>query len=564
MSRRSAGNIMQSDFRDSLQFVWQRVIDLVDAATRPASDDAVRALLDETTRGLRALDDDTLVAGVNAAHHAGRVDEAIRITAAVARLSPDRAGAHFAAGLALQYADRHAEALKAYRFAYAIKPDFHHLRNNLAVSLMQTDPANPEIIGLLEQAVIDDPGYAGAWINLSRLRPDETTLARAEAAAQRAVTLAPDDQLALNNYAMLKKEAQQWDEAEQAARAGCKVAPNDPTMQFNLAAIQLVRGNFSAGWVGHEFRWQGARELKSGRPVFPRPQWRGEPLLGRTLLVWGEQGMGDLLQFCRYVPMLAEHVHREGGKLVWNSFPQMGALLKRSLGEHCDLCTIGGGIADLPHYDCEVSLLSLPMLFGTREDAIPGPVRYLSSDPEAAAQWRRRLAGERRLKVGLVWTGSHVHQRNLYRRVGLECYAAHFGALTGDVAFYSLQPGAAEDVANARAAGFEIADFSGEWRTFDDTAAFVDSLDLVISVCTSTAHLAGALGQPTWVLLDVNPHWVWQLERRDNPWYPNTTLYRQKQFRQWEPVLAEVAVDLAARAAAHRASAGEFFPSGTT
>ncbi|WP_410817986.1 hypothetical protein [Paraburkholderia sp.] len=513
---------------------------------------------------MRALDDNALICGVSAAYDSGRVDEAIRITAAVVRVSPDRAGAHFAAGLALQYADRQAEALKAYRSAYVIEPDHPHLRNNLAASLMQVDPGNPEIIGLLEQAVVDDPGYKPAWINLSRLRPGETTLERAEVATQRAVSLAPSDSLALNNYAMLKKEAQQWDEAEEAAHAACECAPNDPTMHFNLAAIQLVRGNFNTGWEGHELRWQGARELKSGRPVFTKPQWRGESIKGRTLLVWGEQGMGDQLQFCRYVPMLAERVHREGGQLVWNSFPQMGALLKRSLGEHCDLCTIGGGIEALPYYDCEVSLLSLPLLFGTNEDTIPNPGRYLSPDPAAAMRWRERFAAERRLRVGLVWTGSHTHQRNPYRRIRLERYVAHFSSLIRDVAFYALQPGAHEDIAAARAAGFKIDDFSEEWRTFDDTAAFIDSLDLVISVCTSVAHLAGALGRRTWVLLDVNPHWVWQLERPDSPWYPNTRLYRQKQFREWEPVLVDVAADLEALAATHRTSANGIFPSSAT
>jgi ADP-heptose:LPS heptosyltransferase len=179
-------------------------------------------------------------------------------------------------------------------------------------------------------------------------------------------------------------------------------------------------------------------------------------------------------------------------------------------------------------------------------------VGYLTPERDAAARWRERLAGEHRLKVGLAWTGSATHKRNPFRRVDLDALAAHLRGPADDVAFYSLQPGAQDDVAAARAAGFELADFSSEWRTFDDTAAFVDSLDLVISVCTSMAHLAGALGQRTWVLLDVNPHWVWQLERRDSPWYPNTTLYRQKTFRQWGPVLEEVAADLRALAQAPR------------
>jgi hypothetical protein len=355
---------------------------------------------------------------------------------------------------------------------------------------------------------------------------------------------------------MMLKEAQRWDEALDMAQEACKYSgPEDPVSRFNLALLQLVRGDFANGWAGHELRWQGARELKSGRPVFPKPAWNNEPIAGRTLIVWGEQGMGDLMQFSRYVPMLAERVHREGGRLVWNSFPQMGSLLARSFQGYYDLYCAGGPVENLPPYDLEVSLLSLPLLFDTRPDTIPGPTGYLAPDPAAATDWRKRLAGEQRLKVGLTWTGNLSHQRNPFRRVGLEAYAKHFADLGHDVAFYSLQPGMDADVADARKAGFDIEDYSAEWKTFDDTAAFISNLDLVISICTSVAHLAGALGQRAWVLLDVNPHWVWQLERRDSPWYPNTTLYRQKAFRQWEPVLEKVTADLKALAQEHRAKA---------
>ncbi|WP_308012645.1 hypothetical protein [Paraburkholderia unamae] len=506
-----------------------------------------QALLARARATLRDVDDDTLMITAARAQNPALANEAVRLCAAMARLAPERAAAWFAAGLALQFANRHADAVEPYRRALAIARTFPNLRNNLASALIQIKSDHDQIIALLNETVAAEPGNANAWINLAHLFPTDTDVARPLTASRRALALVPHSPLALNNYAMACKEAQQWDEAERAARGACQYAPNDASARLNLSMIQLLRGNYAEGWPGHELRWQGASELASGRPVFPKPEWRGEPLAGRTLLVWGEQGMGDLLQFCRYVPMLAERVHREGGRLVWNSFPQMGKLLVRSLGAQCDLYCAGGPVESLPPYDCEVSLLSLPLLFGTDEATIPGPVGYLKPDPAAAAHWRERLAGEKRLKVGLAWTGSLTHKRNPFRRVELERYREHFGGIEG-VAFYSLQPGAEADVAAARAAGFEVSDFTAQWQTFDDTAAFIDSLDLVISVCTSSAHLAGALGKRTWALLDVNPHWVWQLERRDSPWYPNTTLYRQKAFRQWEPVLDEVSADLAALA----------------
>jgi hypothetical protein len=274
----------------------------------------------------------------------------------------------------------------------------------------------------------------------------------------------------------------------------------------------------------------------------PAPQWQGESLADKTLLVWGEQGMGDLLQCCRFIPLLAERVHAQGGRVIWNSFPQTGALLARSLASHVDAYSAGGGIETLPPFDYEIPLMSLPLVLGTLDDTLPGTVPYLRPDASASASWRARLAGEKRLKVGLAWTGSLNHQRNPFRAAGWERFASAFAGI-GGAAFYSLQPGAATDVAAAQTAGLPMVDYTAELKSFDDTAAFVSALDLVITVCTSVAHLSGAIGQRTWVLLDVNPHWIRLLERRDNPWYPSATLYRQRQFGDWTPVLDEVTRD---------------------
>jgi ADP-heptose:LPS heptosyltransferase len=252
--------------------------------------------------------------------------------------------------------------------------------------------------------------------------------------------------------------------------------------------------------------------------------------------------MGDLLQFCRLIPQLAERVHSESGRIEWNSFPQMGGLLTRSLGGYVDGFTAGGGVEALPRFDYHLPLLSVPFMLGLREETIP-PAPYLYPDPASVTGWKARLAGEKRLKVGLAWTGSMTHQRNPFRRVGWERYVHNLKDIKG-VAFYSLQPGAMADIEAARAAGLGLEDYTAEFRTFDDTAAFVSALDLVITVCTSVAHLSGALGRPTWVLLDTNPHWPWLLERRDSPWYPRTRLFRQAQFGQWDPVLQDVAEDL--------------------
>ncbi|MBN3759967.1 tetratricopeptide repeat protein [Burkholderia sp. Ac-20365] len=477
--------------------------------------------------------------------------EAETIARALAALDPHDANALFRLGYTLQATNRHQDAIAPYREALAIDPSLHSLRNNLAGALMTADPASAEAAELLQAALDQNPDDANAWVNIAKLHLARFDLDSALEAERRALALQPDNPIMLGNHGQTLREAQQWEQAERFTLAAHRAAPDVASHLSNLSMIHLLRGNYADGWREHEARWDGSKELAGRRPVLPRPAWRGEPLAGKTLLLWGEQGMGDLLQFCRYVPLLADRVHREGGRLAWNSFPQMGALLERSLAQHADEFTPGGGVDELPAFDYEISLLSLPLLFDTREETIPSAVPYLQADPQAVDTWRQRLAGEKRLKVGLAWTGSHGHQRNPFRRVGLERYVDAFLKLD-NVAFYSLQPGAAADVAAARAAGFDIADHTAGFQSFDDTAAYMSALDLVITVCTSVAHLSGAIGQRTWVLLDVNPHWVWLLDRADSPWYPDATLYRQKQFAQWQPVFDALTRDLAALAGSHR------------
>ncbi|KVF70211.1 hypothetical protein WS75_24565 [Burkholderia sp. FL-7-2-10-S1-D7] len=476
-----------------------------------------------------------------------RTADALALAECAVRIHPD-AGGHFNHGYALQMLGRHADAVAPYRAAYALDPRWPSLRNNLAIALRLSGGDRREEIALLDAAVEADPHDVQAWINLIVARLATLDLDGARACAARLAEIAPDNALASNNIAMAMKEAQRWDDAERYAARACELAPDDASFRFNLAIIQLVRGNYAAGWRGHEARWDGAGELRGQRPVLPGPRWQGEPLAGKTLLVWGEQGLGDVLQFARFVAPLAERVHREGGRLAWNTFPQVGTLMRRSLGAHADAFSAGGGVDALPAFDYEVPLIGLPLMLGMEMSTLGASVPYLHADPHARDAWRARLAGDGRLKVGLVWTGSAGHQRNPFRRVGLERYVDVFRGIDG-VAFHSLQPGADADLAAARAAGFAIEDFTAELKNFDDTAAFIGALDLVITVCTSVAHLSGALGARTWVLLDVNPHWPWLLERTDSPWYPTATLYRQPTFGAWAPVMERLGRDLRGLAA---------------
>ncbi len=522
------------------------------AAGEAGHDEARKLWLDAASR-LHSLDYEALARFTVTLLEHQRHADAAEFAICVWRVEPQVAALAFNCGYALQMGGRHAESIEPYRRALALDPNWPSLRNNLAIAVRIAGGNPGEELALLEDAVAANPGDEQAWINLVVSYRARYDLPRSVAAAERALELAPDSALAQNNASCAYKEAQRWGDAERCARRALELSPDDETFRFNLAIIQLVRGNFADGWFGHEARWQGSSELRGLHPAISVPRWHGESLAGRTLLVWGEQGMGDLLQFCRAVPLLAERVRREGGRLVWNAFPQMGALLSRSLGEHVALYGNEVEPEHLPGADYQLPIGSIAWQLGLPDAAAGATHAYLRADPGARDAWRTRLAAEaapgERLRVGLAWTGSAAHQRNPFRSVGLERYVAAFAGIEG-VSFHSLQPGHGAEVAAAREAGLPIVDHTAEWQSFDDTAAYLGALDLVITVCTSIAHLGGALGQATWVLLDVNPHWVWQLERRDSPLYPSATLYRQADFMQWAPVLDAVAHDLRALAGA--------------
>jgi tetratricopeptide (TPR) repeat protein len=508
---------------------------------------APRELWLEAAAELFPLEMENLDAMVRDLTAQGDAAAALRLAELITDVYPENARAFFRLAHVHQTLGDARNALAPLHRALALDPDLPFVRNNLAAALMTLFAPPEEIIPLLEAAVAAAPEEPEAWINLATQKLRVFDLEGALAAGRKALQLSPDSPLACNNYAQALKEDRRFDEAEAMVTRAIALSGGTPVFKLNLGLLNLLQGKYREGWEGYEWRWSATPEKQRARPVLPGPPWRGEPLAGKTLLLWGEEGNGDVMQFARFVPRMAELVHSQGGVIAWNSFPQFGDLLRRAPGHLVDTY-VTGGIPDLPPFDYEFPLLSTPRLLGIDETSIPAPIPYLVPDHVRRSAWRERLAGETRLKVGLVWTGSSEQARNPFRSVDMARYAAAFGGID-HVAFYSLQVGASDEVRAVRASGFEIADHTDEFKTYDDTAAMVDNLDLVITICTSMAHLAGALGKPTWVILDVNPHWPWRLEGRESVWYPTARLYRQPKFADWDPVLAEVARDLAALAA---------------
>jgi len=465
------------------------------------------------------------------------LDVATRFCAA----QPANALGWFQLGLLYQRVGRHDAALAAYAKADRLDPAVSMLQNNTAAAHIELGNL-PRAKAILEPLLVREPGNALAWNNLSVVLLGLRDLAGAEVASERACTLAPDYPVALVTRVQVLKERQQWDAALAVAQRAGQLDPANPLVIWALAMLQLAQGDYANGWANHESRWFGSRELRDAVPNLPSPRWNGESFKGRTLFVWGEQGNGDAIQFARFLPRIAARVHEEGGRLVYCCFSQLLPLFARSFAESVDEI-VPHDTAVLPAHDFHLPLGSLPLVLGVTEDRLADAAHYLkpASDPVA-----RRSAGpraQRPLRVGLVWSGSRTHQRNPLRAIDPLLYARAFHGVEG-VEFVCLQVDAADDVAAMRHAGLSIEDPTVAWGSYDDTASALSTLDLVVTVCTSVAHLAGALGVPTWLLLDVNPHWVWSTERTDSAWYPGLKLYRQSAYRQWEPVVERVAVDL--------------------
>jgi hypothetical protein len=323
--------------------------------------------------------------------------------------------------------------------------------------------------------------------------------------------------------------------------AGLARRPDLPSAQFGLACCHLLNGDFVRGWQSYEGRWNTA-DLGTAKRRFVQPLWLGaEDIAGKTILLHAEQGFGDTLHFCRYVPLAAAR-----GAHVILEVPSALRELMRTLPCEVQIVSQGG---PLPAFDMHCPLLSLPLAFGTRIDTIPAQVPYLSATGAAREVWRDRVGSRDNLKVGLVWAGAprkfqaNANRHDRQRSIRFDQLSPILDVEGCD--FYSLQKGD-EAVAQLHdsARRDRVIDWTNDLRDFTDTAGLIENLDLVITVDTSVAHLTGALGKPLWLLNRYDGCWRWLLDRDDSPWYPGARLFRQDETREWEPVIAQLSAAL--------------------
>jgi tetratricopeptide (TPR) repeat protein len=341
--------------------------------------------------------------------------------------------------------------------------------------------------------------------------------------------LRPDLAKALSNRGNTLHELKRFEEALASYDRALMLQPDYAEAHFNEAFCRLLIGDLDRGWKKHEWRWETAHQ-RNGKRNFAQPQWTGQQdIAGKTILLHAEQGFGDTIQFCRYVP----HVVERAGRVILE-VPKPLRELMSTLPGVAQIVSKGD---PLPDFDIHCPLLSLPLAIGTRLETIPSATPYLRASKSAVMDWNARLGPRSRPRIGLAWSGHPMHKNDHNRSIGLSTLLPRLGL---NATYVSLQKDvrvADTELLKERADILQFGDALGD---FSDTAALISNLDLVISVDTSVAHLGGALAKPVWVLLPFVPDWRWLLDREDSPWYPTARLFRQDETRQWDNVIARV------------------------
>jgi lipoprotein NlpI len=451
-------------------------------------------------------------------------DKALALNPSHAQAACDRASALVELG---QFED----ALAGYDQAIGICADYaeaYSYRGSALLALQLTD----EAIASFDRSIALEPS-AGAYLNRGNAYQAKGQYQAAVASYDAAIALQSNYAMAYSNRSASLKHLHRLEESIASSNQAIAIDPNYPAAHWNRALTYLLKGDLAPGFQGYQWRWE-MENFKKIRRTFTQPQWLGTPSIrGKKLLIHGEQGLGDTIQFARYAAL----VQAAGGHVIWEVEPQLFTLFK-SLPGVGTLLRQGDPLPDFDYY-CPV--MSLPMALGTDLASIPAPFSYLKAGEAKLTQWAEVLGPKTVTRVGLAWSGSPTHQDDHNRSIALSTLLE---GLPAGFQYFSLQKDVRVADMAVLGSAQNIQHFGEQLVDFSDTAALCELMDLVISVDTSVAHLSGALGVPTWVLLPHLPDWRWLLEHRDSPWYPSIRLYRQSKARHWDDVLQAVANDL--------------------
>lgn len=511
------------------------------------------------------LDPAKLLQMAIAHHQAGRMAEAEQLYRQILQQQPQHADALSLLGVIACQQEKLEQGIALYRQALAIRPEHRQARENLSLALckqakrlvdeattnlnlMINFSSNPGPTHLMLGSIYQEQGALEQALNhyqqalaanptdaniLNRIGVVLQTQHKSQLAMhfhQRALELQPQNVDALNSLAKVLLDEGKVEEALHYVEQALKIQPNHPIGRYNRALMLLTQGKFAAGFPEYEWRLQTSEFPPC---PFRQPKWDGSDLNGKTLLLHAEQGLGDTLQFIRYAAIATQ----KGGRVILTCHKPLMRLLSTLPG--IDQITQMG--TPLPAFDVYVPLLSLPGILGTRIDTVPAEVPYLQI-PETSFQLPPAQTDQPR-KVGLVWSGGNLYKYNQSRSFSLQVLESVLSV--PDIAFYSLQKGIPQIEITTLGWQNKLVDLNDRLTDMAETAAAIAQLDLVITVDTSVAHLAGALGKPVWVMLAQVPDWRWMQHRPDSPWYPTMRLFRQQQPGDWQGVITEVVQALA-------------------
>jgi tetratricopeptide (TPR) repeat protein len=475
-----------------------------------------------------------------------RYEEALKVFDKAVQLKPDKAELWTGLGRALVDLDRRAEALLSFQHALTLNPRNWDAAHESGTLLNQMGRREEALAHFMLCAELDAKQAADKATTFNNIGNVLQSLGRSEEALQwldRALEVRPDFIQALSNEAIALGQVRRFDEAFAVYDRLKALDPNHAVSNWNAALLYMLTGNFEAGWAGREARWN-IPSLSAGYPKFTEPMWLGkEDIAGKTVLIAADEGLGDAIQFARYVPDVAAR----GARVILVVQDALCPLLSGLPGvSQCIPKSVAAN--GLPPFDAHCPLGSLPLAFGTRLDSIPADIPYLPPPAESRVKaWEDRLGPHDRLRVGLVWSGNPEHKGDHQRSTSLRAYSAF---LEVGATFISLQKDPRPDDKVTLAERSDIVDLTAHLTDFVETAALISCLDLVITVDTSVAHLAGALGCPTWILLPHTPDWRWLLDRDDSPWYPTVRLFRQDTSRDYAGVIDRVRAELVTLVAA--------------
>ena len=459
-------------------------------------------------------------------HGMKRFEEALVAFDGALAMRPNYPKALCNRGVTLHELKRFEEAIASYNGALAVQPNFPDALYNRGVTLHELKRFE-EALASYDRAIAVRPNYAEAFSNRGLCLHELGRVEEALGSHDHAIAIRPDYAEPHSCRGVILHEMGRFDEALTNYDRATTIRPDFAEAHYNAALGRLLAGDFERGWEEREWRWQTEQ---APRWNFPQPVWRGSiDIAGKSILLHAEQGYGDMIQFCRYAPLVAER-----GATVILEVPEPLHGLMNSLRGIARIVRRG---EPLPHFDLHCPLLSLPLAFGTRLETIPSATPYLTVSSTSVSRWKIPLGPKDRPRIGLIWSGHPSHKNDHNRSMR---FSALSPLLDCDASFVSLQKDVRAADMTALTAQSNLLHFGDTLKNFSDTAALISNLDLVISVDTGVAHLAGALGRPVWVMVPFIPDWRWLLGREDSPWYPTARLFRQDETRGWDVVILRV------------------------